>query len=163
MTRIFNTLLLTITTAFIVWGCRQPNNNKETRQTSYTSVKNTGSVNSVVALAADPQKIEINAMPDSIQVAIFNNTNDTITTGLHYTIEKLEDSEWKEISPEGIPFHDLGWTLKPGDTQSFSESTYANQINYQTGRYRVVKYYLKSDYGKTRETYNVYAEFNIVE
>ena len=89
-----------------------------------------------------------------------NNTNDTITTGLYYRIEFYEKKEWKVISPEQF-FVDLGWTLIPSGFHTFETKLLKEQINYKAGKYRIVKYYLKSDYQKTKEELNVYAEFNI--
>ena len=73
----------------------------------------------------------------------------------------MKDNERKVISPKDILFHDLGWRLKPSESENFNMKLYKDQINYKTGKYRIVKYYLNSDYQKTKETHNVYGQFDI--
>lgn len=89
-----------------------------------------------------------------------NNTNDTITTGLHYQIEQYKDNEWIKVSPDQF-FYDLGILLRPSDFHTFDKKLLRKQIEYKVGAYRIKKYYLKSDYQKERKSFNVYAAFNI--
>lgn len=154
-----NLLILIISTAFLL-SCNQRNDNKEVH-TIDNSAQSADTISKTIKLSAQPETLKLSAFPDSITVILTNNTIDTITSGLHYVIEKLEDNKWNEVSPKDIVFHDLGWHLKPNDTESFGKKLYKNQIDYKAGRYRIVKYYLKSDYQQTKENYNVYAEFNI--
>lgn len=114
-----------------------------------------------VSLFVDPNVFKHSEIPDVIKVTMTNNSNDTITTGLHYQIENYENNEWKEVSSKDMVFHDLGWRLKPTESENFEKELYKDQINYKAGKYRIVKYYLKSDYQKTRENHNVYGEFEI--
>lgn len=114
-----------------------------------------------VSLSLESKVFKLSELPDTVMVTMTNNTNDTITTGLHYQIENYENNEWKEISPKDIVFHDLGWQLKPTDSEGFEKKLYKDQISYKVGKYRIVKYYLNSDYQKTKENFNVYAEFEI--
>ena len=114
-----------------------------------------------VSLSVEPTVFKLSEIPDTLKVTMTNNTNDTITTGLHYWIENYEHYKWKEISPKDITFNDIGWQLKPNETENFAKKLYKDQINYKVGKYRIVKYYLNSDYQKTRESHNVYGEFEI--
>lgn len=91
-----------------------------------------------------------------------NKTNDTITTGLYYQIEHYKNNGWIEIMPAQF-FHDLGYRLKPSDFHTFDKKLLTNQIDYDIGKYRIVKYYLKSDYKNTKKKFNVYTEFTITK
>lgn len=149
-------ILLIISTTFLL-SCNQ------TRQEEQSTKKE--QVNSVmgksVSLSAKPNVFKLSELPGTVTVTMTNNTNDTITTGLHYQIENYENNEWKEISPKDIMFHDLGFQLKPTETESFEKKLYKDLINYKMGTYRIVKYYLNSDYQKSKEDFNVYAEFEV--
>nr|WP_321413531.1 immunoglobulin-like domain-containing protein [uncultured Allomuricauda sp.] len=90
-----------------------------------------------------------------------NNTNDTITTGEHFRIEKFENNEWIDFTPKDIAFNDIGYELKPYGVKTFHENLFKNKIDYKQGKYRIVKYYFKSDYQQTNEDFNIYAEFEI--
>jgi len=151
-----NLILLVIATTLLL-SCKQPKKAKEGESTR--QVKNI--VDKSVTLSVEPAVLLLSALPDAITTTMTNNTEDTITTGLQYEIEKYKNNEWNEIAPEGIVFEDLGWQLKPTDTQNFTKKLYKDQIEYKAGKYRIVKHYLKSDYQKTRERFNVYAEFTI--
>lgn len=96
-------------------------------------------------------------------VKITNNTNDTITTGLHFCIERFEADRWKVVSPKDIEFPDLGWRIVPDGSETFTKKLYKDRIHYTAGRYRVVKHYLKSDYMQTRKSFEIFAEFDIRE
>ncbi|HAE66446.1 MAG TPA: hypothetical protein DCG77_04370 [Sphingobacterium sp.] len=156
--RIMKKLILLIISATLLLSCNQ--NKKEEEQSSKKEKVNDVEDKSV-SLSIEPNVFKLSEIPDTIKVTIINNTNDTITTGLHYQIENYEKNEWKDISPKGIAFNDLGWRLKPTDTESFEKKLYKDQISYKVGKYRIVKYYLNSDYQKTRENNNVYGEFEI--
>lgn len=152
-----NLILLIISTTLLL-SCNQTK--KEEKQSASTEQINNIEDKSV-SLSVVPNVFKLSEIPDTVTVTITNNTNDTITTGLHYQIENYENNEWKEVSPKDILFHDLGWTLKPTDTENFEKKLYKDQINYKAGKYRIVKYYLNSDYQKTKENHNVYGEFDI--
>ncbi|WP_400263268.1 immunoglobulin-like domain-containing protein [Sphingobacterium sp. SG20118] len=151
-------LILLVISATLLFSCNQTN--KRERQTTKKEQVNDKEDKSI-SLSVDPKVFILSQIPDTIKVIITNNTNDTITTGLRYQIENYEDNEWKEISPKDILFHDLGWRLKPSESENFNMKLYKDQINYKTGKYRIVKYYLNSDYQKTRESHNVYGQFDI--
>lgn len=114
-----------------------------------------------VLLSVEPRVFKLSEIPDTIIVKMTNNTNDTITTGVHYQIENYDNNEWKEVSPKDMVFHDLGWRLKPTESENFDKKLYKDQINYKSGKYRIVKYYLNSDYQKTKKNHDVYGEFEI--
>lgn len=156
-----NILILVLSAVFLL-SCNQRNDNKEVH-TDDNNVKSADTISKMVNLSAQPETLKLSALPDSITVILTNNTTDTITTGLHYSIEKQQANEWNEVSPKDIVFHDLGWHIKPNDTESFVKKLYKDQIDYKAGKYRIVKYYLKSNYQQTKENYNIYAEFNIEE
>lgn len=132
------------------------NNTPNEQQTAVHTAKTVG-------LIVEPATLKLSALPENIKATMINNTTDTIMTGLHYSIEKSEDGQWNEVSPDGIVFHDLGWRLKPSHRKSFEKNLYKDQVKFTVGAYRIVKYYLKSDYSDTKKTLHVYAEFNITE
>lgn len=153
-------LILVISTVFLL-SCNQRNGNNETKHTIDNSAQPADTIRKTIKLSAQPETLKLSALPDSIKVILTNNTTDTITTGLYYAIEKLEGNQWVEVSPKDVVFNDLGWRLRPNDSERFVKKLYKNQIAYKAGKYRILKYYLKSDYQETKENYNVYAEFNI--
>lgn len=151
-------LILLVISSTLLFSCNQTKKKEE--QTTKKELVNDIEDKSV-SLSVDPKVFILSEIPDTIKVTITNNSNDTITTGLRYQIENYENYEWKEISPKDILFHDLGWQIKPSESENFDMKLYKNQINYKTGKYRIVKYYLNSDYQKTRESHNVYGQFDI--
>lgn len=151
-------ILLIISTSFLL-GCNQQTKAKEEQSTQSELVNDI--VDKTVLLSIEPNVFKRSEIPDAVTVTMANNTNDTITTGLQYQIENYEKNEWKEVSPKDIVFHDLGWRLKPADRENFEKKLYKARINYKPGKYRIVKYYLKSDYQKTKEDFKAYAEFEV--
>ncbi|WP_286778697.1 MULTISPECIES: immunoglobulin-like domain-containing protein [Sphingobacterium] len=150
-------ILLTIS-AILLLACNQTKReeNRTVRKEQINVIEDKS-----VALSVEPDIFMLSDIPDTIMVKITNNTNDTISTGLHYRIECYENDKWKEVSPKDILFHDLGWRLKPTESENFEKKLFKDKINYKTGKYRIVKYYLKSDYQKTKKTYNIYGYFEI--
>lgn len=153
--------LLILTLSTILLSCNQTKNNHKEAQADNNKVQVADTAKQAVTLSAVPETLKLSALPDSIQVLMTNNTADTISTGLHYYIEKFEDNKWIDVSPKGIVFHDLGWQLKPNGNESFAKKLYKDQINYKAGKYRIVKYYLPSNYKATKNSHDVYAEFKI--
>ncbi len=153
-------LVLTIPAIFLL-SCNQTKSNAEATHSIDNSAAAADTVSKTVKLSVQPETFKLSALPDSIMVIMTNNTADTITTGLHYHIEKLQADEWKEVSPKDIAFIDIGWRLKPYDTERFGKKLYKDKIHYKSGKYRIAKYYLKSDYHHTKKTFNVYAEFTV--
>ncbi len=151
-------LTLLIISSTLLLSCNQTK--KEEKQSATIEQINNIEDKSV-SLSVVPNVFKLSEIPDTVTVTITNNTNDTITTGLHYQIENYENNEWKEVSPKDMVFHDLGWRLKPTESENFDKKLYKDQFNYKAGKYRIVKYYLNSDYQKTRENHNVYGEFEI--
>lgn len=155
-----NKLILVVSIVFLI-SCGQGKSNNEANLLNNKEQLVDTDTTETVQLAVEPEVLKLSALPDSIKVTMSNNTRDTITTGLYYSIEKLKDDGWYEVSPKNIVFQDLGWQLKPNASEAFAKKLYKDVIHYETGKYRVVKYYLKSDYTQTKKRYDVYAEFNI--
>lgn len=151
---------LLIISATLLFGCNQTK--KEEKKQSATAEQAIDIEHKSVSLSIEPSIFELAEIPDTITVKMTNNSNDTISTGLHYQIENYENNEWKEVSPKDIVFQDLGWRLKPTESENFEKKLYKDQISYKVGKYRIVKYYLNSDYQKTKENFNVYAEFEVL-
>lgn len=140
-------------------ACNQTTDNKEEKSIENKQIDTV--LNKSVSLSVEPNIFKLSELPEVLTVKLTNNSNDTITTGLHYQIENYENNEWKEILPKDIAFNDIGWRLKPTDSEIFEKKLYKNQIHYKAGKYRIIKYYLKSDYQEKRENFNVYGEFEI--
>lgn len=154
------TFLLAIST-LILLSCNQKASNTA-EKTDSNEQNQTESVDKPsVSLSVEPKTLKLTELPDTIQVKMSNNSSDTITTGLQYSIEKSEGNQWNEVSPKDIVFQDLGCTLNPTDTEIFEKNLYKDKIKYEVGEYRIVKYYLKSDFQKTKERFDVFAEFEI--
>lgn len=151
-------LILSIISTTLLLSCNQAKQKEEEQLTKNEQVNDV--IGKSVSLSVKPNVFKLSELPDTVTVTITNNTTDTITTGLQYYIEKLENKEWKEISPKNMVFNDLGWQLRPNDTENFEKKLYKDQISYELGKYRIVKYYLNSDYQKKKK-FNVYAEFEV--
>ncbi|RWW91959.1 hypothetical protein EPI11_17175 [Flavobacterium cerinum] len=152
-------LILFIISTTLLLSCTQTKQKEEEQLDKNEQVKDV--IGKSVSLSVKPNVFKLSELPDTVTITMTNNTTDTITTGLHYYIEKLENKEWKEISPKDMLFHDLGWQLRPTDTKNFEKKLYKDQISYKVGKYRIVKYYLNSDYQKTKKDFHMYAEFEV--
>lgn len=150
-------ILLMITTIFLS-SCNQTKNDKKGKSIENKQTKNI--VSKTVSLSVEPNVFKLSELPETVEVTMTNNTNDTITTGLHYQIEHYKNNEWIEVSPDQF-FQDLGYRLTPSDFHTFDKRLLTEQIDYNVGKFRIVKYYLKFDYQKTKTDFKVYAEFNI--
>ena len=114
-----------------------------------------------VQLTVDPKVFQHAAIPDVLSVHMLNNSSDTIITGLHYQIEYFENQQWKDILPKNLLFNDLGWELKPQQSQNFEKELYKDSLAYKAGKYRIVKHYVKTSFQKKNENFVVYGSFVI--
>lgn len=146
---------LIVFAGFLALSCNQ-------KQKNSTPMKKTDQETSadIVSLRAAPDVVKLSSIPDMLTIQMSNATKDTLTTGLHYDIQKLENEEWVKVLPEQS-FQDIGVLLLPSESKVFTVRTRKDQAVYQAGNYRVVKYYLKPDFQKSREQFFVYAEFYI--
>jgi len=154
-----NILILMTIVLFI--GCNQSKNKSTNISSEIKSTQKTGEVINQVTLSVQPDSFQLATLPDSLNIKMVNHTKDTITTGWHYRIELLKDGQWTEFSPKDIFFEDLGFRLRPTDSKDFVVRLFKERVNYPPGKYRVVKYFLKTDYQETRESHDVYAEFKV--
>lgn len=113
-----------------------------------------------VTLSVKPTVFNLSELPETVEVTMTNNTQETISAGLHYWIECYENEKWIKVSPEQA-FEDIGYNFSPSVFYTYEKSLFTEEINYKAGKYRIAKYYLKSDYQETKEEFRVYAEFYI--
>lgn len=161
MDKIIMKIILILVTTILFINCNQSKNN--TTATSLQT-KNTGKADEVineVILSLQPNVFQLTTLPDTLNIQMANHTKDTITTGLHYRIELLKNGEWIEFSPKDILFEDMGFGLLPADFKDFVVRLFKEKVIYHPGKYRVVKYYLTSDYAKTKKRNDVYTEFKV--
>lgn len=152
--------ILLITAALTLSSCNQGKRFNNGENTENKIETETETLADTVTLSAEPNEIKLSALPDTLKVIMVNHTQDTVTTGLHYHIEYYEDNKWTKISPDQF-FNDIGFLLTEGDYKTFDIKLLKEQIDYKTGKYRIAKYYLKSDYQATKQTFQIYADFNI--
>ncbi|MFD2597761.1 immunoglobulin-like domain-containing protein [Sphingobacterium corticis] len=150
-------LIVSIISITLLSNCNQSNINRQ----SINKEQVNDTVEKTVSLSIKPNVFKLSHIPDTVKVVMSNNTHDTIMTGLHYKIENLENKEWKEASPNDVMFNDLGWQLNPTNSGNFDKTLYKDRIKYEAGRYRIVKYYVKSDYQKSKQKITVFAEFEV--
>lgn len=134
---------------------------KQTKNESEKTYNQTKTEDKIVELTIEPKTFKLSSLPETVEIKMKNKTSDTITTGDYYQIEKLEEDKWINISPKDITFYDIGYDLKPLDNKIFEEKLLKNEISYNSGKYRVEKYYARPNHQKTKEKNNVYAEFEI--
>lgn len=142
-------------------SCNQRKTDKSVHPTENFSGQNSDTTDHTVKLSLESAALRLSELPEAIKVTLTNNTTDTIIIGEHFRIEKFEANKWLDFSPKDIVFHDIGFDLKPNCTKTFNKKLFKNKINYKPGKYRIVKYYLKSDYQQTKEDFDVHAEFEI--
>lgn len=147
--------------AIVLLSCNQTKTDKSVNPTNNISEQKSDSNNQTVILSLEFAELKLSELPDAIKVTMTNNTNDTITTGEHFRVEKFEHNEWIDFTPKDIAFRDIGYDLNPNGAKTFNENLFKNQIDYKLGKYRIAKSYLKSDYQETKEDFNIYAEFEI--
>lgn len=116
--------------------------------------------NEPISLSVKPNILKLSELPETVEVTMTNNTQETISAGLHYWIEHYEINEWKKVSPEQT-FDDIGYNFSPSVFYTYEKNLFTEEIDYKIGRYRIGKYYLTSDDQKAKEGFNVYAEFEI--
>ena len=116
--------------------------------------------NELVSLSVKPNVFKLSELPETVEVTMTNNTDETIAAGLYYWIERYKNSGWKKVSPEQ-PFDDITYKFSPSVFYTYDKSLFTDKIDYKVGKYRIAKYYLKSDDQETKEGFNVYAEFEI--
>lgn len=114
-----------------------------------------------VSLSVNPNVVNLSELPETVEVTMTNNMQKTISAGLHYWIERYENNEWIKVSPEQA-FEDIGYNFSPSVFYTYEKSLFTEEIDYKVGKYRIAKYYLKSNYQETKEAFRVYAEFEVV-
>ena len=90
-----------------------------------------------------------------------NTTNEEITYGEPYTIERKEGNDWVNtvVSDESSTFTAIGWLLPPNSTENKSYSTQRFDVS-QSGNYRLrVEFFV--DDGAGYKEYNTWVEFNV--
>lgn len=142
------------------WSCRQPNKENTVTIAEEQYTQKEVIIKDDVELSVDSNVFQLSALPDMVKVKMENYTNDTITTGLYYHIEYDNEGQWVDILPDQF-FNDLGYSIRSGDATEFDIRLLSDQVDYKVGRYRIAKYYLKSDFLETRERQYVYVEFII--
>lgn len=150
-------LFLIVAAGFFVLSCDQNKNVKQSRNETKADHE---TPQYRVSLSVALGSFRSSSIPDTLSVEMRNSTRDTITTGLHYDIQKLKNKDWVKVLPEQ-PFQDIGVMLLPSGSKFFTVRTMKDKTAYHPGRYRVVKYYLKPDFRKSRAQFLVYAEFYV--
>lgn len=112
----------------------------------------------IVSLLVTPNVLDLSELPETVEVTMINNTQETVSAGLHYWIEHYENSKWVRVSPEQV-FEDIGYNFSPSVFYTYEKNLFREEIDYKVGKYRIAKYYLKSDYQETKEKFRVYTEF----
>ena len=153
--------IILIIATIVLLSCNQTKTEKLENPADIISGQKSDITNQTVKLSLESEELKLSELPDAINVTMTNNTNDTITTGEHFRIENFENNEWIDFTPTDIAFDDIGYELKPHSAQTFNENLFKKQIDYKPGKYRIAKYYLKSDYQQTNKDFNIYAEFEI--
>lgn len=149
-------LFLLLLSGSVLVSCNQNNNTQDT--TDMAPREDT--VMNEVLLTSVSEVLQATSIPDTLSVQMSNNTKDTINTGMYYDIEQLHDKTWMTVLPEQN-FQDIGFRVLPSDSKRFGVKLLRDQITYEPGSYRVVKYYMKPDFKETKEQHCIYAEFTV--
>ena len=153
-------LILIIFSVLFLYSCNQIKN-EQSKSTKEVEQPDKKKIEKKVLLSIDQKSWNLSDLPKSFQLAMVNNTVDTIITGEGIMIEIFENDSWMDISPEGIAYDDIGYPIPGGDTMVFEENIFQDKIDYQPGVYRIGKKYLKPDYPITKKEFCVFSEFLI--
>lgn len=145
---------------FFFLSCDQNSTPKEPVSEKNSEINLPDTFQNKVLLISATDIIDLSSIPDTLSIRLINNTADTLTTGMQYGIEKKENKKWTNVLPEQ-EFQDIGFAIFPGDEKDFTIKLVKDKIKYDRGTYRLVKYYLKQDYYKTRQQFPLYVEFRI--
>lgn len=113
-----------------------------------------------VTLSVTLNVFNLSELPETVEVTMINNTQETISAGLHYWIECYKNEEWVKVSPEQA-FEDIAYNFSPSVFYTYEKNLFIDDIDYKVGKYRIAKFYLKPGDQETNEEFPVYAEFNI--
>jgi len=108
------------------------------------------------------KSIDKNAGGHTVFNLIWHNTTDEeITYGESYTIERKEGDDWVNtvVSDESSSFTAIGWLLHPNSTENKSYSTQGFDVS-QSGTYRLKVEFFVDD-GAGYKEYNTWVEFNV--
>jgi len=145
---------------FLLLSCDKNRTPIEKNHDSKYTNKSRYDLQDTVILSISTTVFKITTIPDTVRVAMINSTADTLTTGLHYEIQRLESNKWVKVLPDQM-FQDIGFAILPNHSKSFTVKMMKDQAAYKSGDYRIAKYYLNQDFRKTKKHYFVYAEFRI--
>lgn len=94
------------------------------------------------------------------KLIISNSSQDLITFGERYSIEYLNGQDWTETSAlNNIAFTDMGYRMKPGNSEEYSIHLQPKPFDYKPGKYRINKEITLGRSPKTDKSINLYAEF----
>lgn len=110
-------------------------------------------------------KLELNGVTysprDTLTLRIVNNYNESITTGYHFQLYRMENGDWKEV-PLNLMFIEVAVTIEPGE--SWEQQVNLSSLNLEPGNYRIVKKVLiNSPEAETPLSTEVWAEFEVTE
>lgn len=91
----------------------------------------------------------------TVEVAVVNNSSETLDAGNDYKIQQYKDNAWSDV-PVNFAWNDSGISISPNSEKSFTISLGSDQHTYQNGTYRI----LKTVY-VNRTAYNLTAKFEI--
>jgi len=149
-----------VSTVFFM-SCNQSEKGKTVTSLVKKDVQKPDDATNEVMLSVQPDILELSALADTLDIKMTNYTSDTVTTGLHYRVWFFENNQWTTITPKDMVFNDIGYSLRPMDSKDFVIRLFKEKTHYQVGKYRVIKYFLASDYAKTKESHEVYVEFKV--
>lgn len=156
----YKATIVLFVTGFLFLSCNQNKTSKKTESSPKQKTVSQNELKDTVLLSTATNVFKLSSIPDTLSVKMTNHTVDTLTTGLHYDIQKLEKNEWIKALPDQL-YQDIGFGLLPSESKFFTVRMRKDQVVYKSGNYRIVKYYLKQDFKKTRKQFFVYAEFRI--
>lgn len=83
----------------------------------------------------------------TIQIALYNGTEETLEFGSRWQMEVYKNGTWMRIPfRENTAFHDLLYILSPGSTHVFTVHTGSLDYTLSKGTYRIVKQ-MEGDFG----------------
>lgn len=156
----YRAVILLFIAGILLTSCDQNKPSNESESAKKQKIINQSKLQDTVLLSSPTDVFKLSSIPDTLSFKMINHTKDTLMTGLHYDIQKLENNKWIKALPDQA-FNDIGIIVLPSESKSFTVRTIKDQVIYKSGTYRVVKYYLKNDFQKTREQFFVYAEFRM--
>lgn len=157
-------ILIFLQIAVFICSCHkaklEDNTNVQDSDKTVTAVRDSAADG--VALRLQPRHFTVAQLKDKGSLTMENNSQEAIMTGDNYHIERLNEGKWEMVKVfRELAFNSIGYMIPAGESKEFEISFLADKERYTTGKYRVVKHYVKDADIAPKASHNLYFEFKV--